>query len=303
MGVYWNKFKRLFWPWPKTLAVRTYSKARESLHDTFLGPGGITWSSLRLVGNSAIFKSSFIWIIGVPVAAKILAPVAGQYEWTGLQVHRVIDDSSQKKENGPPPSCPACRPPAKGGARFTLGLPFNWYTFYAMAWMFFLGELVYLTSCPRFIRRFGSFREFRRSSAGINELTDASLYVAISLPPGVRYRFLACLRTLFPWRSPTLDDEMSKLKADPTQQAAVHAHVEWAFLLMEGRDKEPVVSDAFAETTSFANKLAGLRRWLCLVCFGLGFLLLAVVMYQNADAVYDVAVAQQVKPWDLIVGH
>ncbi len=53
---------------------------------------------------------------------------------------------------------------------FALALPFRWKMFYYMAVSFAIAEALYLWRCPRLIKEFQNFREYRDVHPGIIEL-------------------------------------------------------------------------------------------------------------------------------------
>ncbi|KPK74071.1 MAG: hypothetical protein AMJ79_14750 [Phycisphaerae bacterium SM23_30] len=100
------------------------------------------WSDLRGWGHSRLLQTSYIWIIIVPLAAKILLPIAGDHVFTVF------------------------------GSRINIhfGLPFSWKLFYFMAISFTIALAFYTLRCPEMLRTYHTFREYRAEHKGIGPM-------------------------------------------------------------------------------------------------------------------------------------
>lgn len=107
------------------------------------------WGILRVLGNSRLVTSSIAWIFIVPIAAKLLAPFAGQHtldlSWFDHDLNEPI--------------------------AVTVALPFSWQRFYFMAWLFVIGQVVYWLACPEIVRKYANYAEYRRDHTGPVQLT------------------------------------------------------------------------------------------------------------------------------------
>lgn len=84
----------------------------------------MSWQDLRRLPNNKIIRSMGIWIIVVPVSAKILS---NEYF-----------------------------------LKFDLSLPFTWYCFFFSALCFSLGNLVFTLKCPIIVKENDSLDDFNR---------------------------------------------------------------------------------------------------------------------------------------------
>lgn len=102
------------------------------------------WSDLGKLGENSAVRSSMLWMLVVPVAAKALAPL--EYFTFAL-----------------------------GGEmmRINLTLPFSWTLLYFAALCFGSASLLYSWWCPRFIRVYPSVREFKELGKGSRTLIDS----------------------------------------------------------------------------------------------------------------------------------
>lgn len=82
----------------------------------------LLWSHLPKLGNNRVIRSSYFWIVFVPVVAKVLEKFPEK-----VQVSDMI---------------------------FTAALPFSWVLFYFAACTFGLATLIFSLNCPPLIRDF-----------------------------------------------------------------------------------------------------------------------------------------------------
>lgn len=93
-----------------------------------------TWSSLRWLGDSRLLRTSFAWLVVVPMLARGVNAL-----------------------------------PAALVQQFT-PLPFSWKAFYFAAVFTAIGNLIYLLRCPRIVRSYESFADFESEGKGAEQL-------------------------------------------------------------------------------------------------------------------------------------
>ncbi len=105
------------------------------------------WSNIKTLGNSKIVKSSYLWIVIVPILAKALG-----------QLNEIITINLL-------------------GAQFSLNftLPFTWKIFFFAAIFFALGQLLFNIYCPSIIKNFQSFADFKNNGLTCLEIKHAFL--------------------------------------------------------------------------------------------------------------------------------
>jgi hypothetical protein len=96
------------------------------------------WSVVQKLSRNKLLASSYVWLIIVPIFAKLLAQVESPIELTNIAAGLVID----------------------------LTLPFSWKVFYCAAVLFSVGGLVYSLSCPKLIQTVQSYGDFKQQ--GLN---------------------------------------------------------------------------------------------------------------------------------------
>ncbi|MCZ6691817.1 MAG: hypothetical protein O7H41_19700 [Planctomycetota bacterium] len=249
----------------------------------------LRWSILRAWGRSRLIRTSFAWLLLVPVLARLLLPIAGDHTVSLLGQSWDIH----------------------------IGLPFHWVAFYAAAVLFASAQTLYLLSCPEMPDQFENVADFmaKHGRAVAFELGSQVARMANDIAAEART-----------WETTDLgaDPETVKaamlriskgLKENPLYLAAV----------LIGKDKplEGLIGGGITAET-FANKLAvmagGLdymgmagdretiaqseefwvlyqfadqarpRRLLtCAILFGLGFLAFLIVVGQGALNVLSLA--------------
>ncbi len=111
---------------------------------------GFHWGLLRALGNSRLVTFSFVWLLVVPIAAKLLAPFAGQHTLDFSHLGFGID----------------------APITVTIALPFSWQRFYLMSGLFVIGQAIYWIACPEIVKRYGSFGDYRKDHAGPAQLRE-----------------------------------------------------------------------------------------------------------------------------------
>ena len=100
-----------------------------------LAPG---WSALRSLGGSRLIRTSYFWLVSVPLVANLLSALGPtvtlrflEWDWT-----------------------------------FSLTLPFSWRLFYFSSVLISLATGVYWMRCPKVVRDFAAYSDFETSGRG-----------------------------------------------------------------------------------------------------------------------------------------
>lgn len=91
----------------------------------------LPWSELKTIGNSKIFRSSYLWIFLVPILSGIFSELN--------QTINLLNNQITLK----------------------LSLPFKWYMFYFGAISFSIGLFLYFIKCPLLIKNFDDYKSFQ----------------------------------------------------------------------------------------------------------------------------------------------
>ena len=100
------------------------------------------WSSLRAIGNNRATGSAYAWFIITPLAARFLEYVP----------NRIVV------------------PFGANEIPISLGLPFSWIIFFFAALFLSIGHLAYSLFCPEIIRNYRSYPEFKEEGKGKYQL-------------------------------------------------------------------------------------------------------------------------------------
>lgn len=90
------------------------------------------WSKLRAWGRSRLIRTSYLWMVLVPVLARLLQPIAGDHRITALGKSWELH----------------------------IGLPFTWMVFYAAAISFAVGQFIYAFSAPALVSDYENVADF-----------------------------------------------------------------------------------------------------------------------------------------------
>jgi hypothetical protein len=102
----------------------------------------LSWTTLNSLGRSRILKSSYLWLLVVPVVAKLLENVGPNFE---IQIFGKL-------------------------ALIELSLPFSWVVFFFSAVAISAADLIYNVFCPKLIKDHQSFSGFKDSGNGRTQL-------------------------------------------------------------------------------------------------------------------------------------
>lgn len=154
---------------------------------------------LRTLGNSRLVTTSIAWLFIVPIAAKLLAPFAGQH---------TLDLSWFDPDLDEP-------------ITVTIALPFSWQRFYLMSWLFVIGQAVYWFACPEIVRKYPNFGAYRTEHATEGRLTQYARTAVFGRGRAVLGRIAAAIKEWFgdPVTEPiTSADNRKKLYARLAQK-------------------------------------------------------------------------------------
>ena len=199
-----------------------------------------SWSGLRGLSRSRALSSSYIWLLIVPLLAKALEHVPSNIEWNLWGDH----------------------------GHLSLTLPFSWVDLFFCALALSLGNLVFLTRCPKLVREFESFTSFQQSRVGFEYLRRVW-----ELPHE------SGVQDLFPL-------EGQRVLEVPAP--ALNRFMDLAKSAREGTssDARPPVNDDELAVFFWGfywplDKARPLSRLACAALYGIGFLFMALMLAQN----------------------
>lgn len=102
----------------------------------------LRWNQLSSLGKNRILKTSYFWLLLVPLAANLFGKIDGLLDVIIFQTH----------------------------LRLNIGLPFSWKVFYFSSLFVALGDLVFSIHCPRIIIEHRSYAHFQQEGKRWKEL-------------------------------------------------------------------------------------------------------------------------------------
>lgn len=198
----------------------------------------ITWSTLSTVGKQKATRTSYFWMIFVPLTAKILRAIPSEIPLSHIKLPGAI----------------------------TVGLPFSWKAFYFSAVAISIGTAIYSIWCPAVIKKWSNYADFEREGSGFLQLKLAvAQYVNkeknTSVGPTLADHYFVI--------NPGVDltTLIESMKADKGTEG---------FFASKDIQKDRQV-DFFETTRHLVDDLHTTARLACALCYAVGFLFLLAV--------------------------
>lgn len=221
--------------------------------------GQLGWVHLRLWGRTRFCRFAYIWLVVVPIAAKLLLPVAGTHEFHFLGKARTIE----------------------------IGLPFSWLGFYMAAVAFTIAQGLYSWKCPPIVKSFVDFAAYRAVHRGNHYLTESLSQVGPALDS---HHFEALNLQVYQTLKPT----SQLIEYTPSPDKAQEEEHRNALILrwqetLANTSSDADISDLFSITISQASTTRQTWMWLSLAFFVVGTGIILFLLGQNFVAVIQLA--------------
>lgn len=106
------------------------------------------WQNILGLSKNRLFKLSYLWIIIVPILAKVL-----------FSANEISNNALKVFYNG---------------WTFDIGVPFSWNIFYFAALLFVMGNVIFYLRCPTIIKKYNDFSDFVKQ-----ENTNFTIYNSV----------------------------------------------------------------------------------------------------------------------------
>jgi hypothetical protein len=226
-----------------------------------------SWVTIRGLGKNKILNTSYIWIVLVPIVAKLLEKTPDVVK---LKVFGTY-------------------------AEIPLVLPFSWGIFYFSAVCFFFASIIFMLCCPSIIKRFADFSDFIASGeSGRYFLKQQQKYAMLQgydqhewksiLNAYVNSKYTNTeIRNLLPkYRTDIIDVNTSSAHGS---KSTLDFSVNPFFVLAMPREE---LSSTFSFWTTTVENTFFYARFLSILLYISGFMLLGIVLVQNFSYVWDV---------------
>ncbi len=226
-----------------------------------------SWVTIRALGKNKILNTSYIWIVLVPIIAKLLekAPEVIKLEIFGAMTE------------------------------IPLELPFSWGVFYFSAVCFFFASIIFILFCPAIIKRFADFSDFLGSGeSGRYFLKQEQKYTDMRGYDQHEWKSILNAYVNSKYSDTEIRNLLPKYRTDIIDSATSSAHgsisrlnfsVNPFFVLAIPREE---LSSTFSFWTSAVENTLFLARFLSILLYILGFALMAIVLIQNFIYVWQI---------------
>ncbi|MBD5779979.1 hypothetical protein IEN85_10810 [Pelagicoccus sp. NFK12] len=214
----------------------------------------VTWTSLRSLGESKAVKSSVFWFLVTPIAAKLVfalkndvLPHTNYSEWANALV-----------------------------------LPFPWWVLYFASLFFAIGRLSFMSKCPKVIRDYASYRDFREAGVASFQLTEWYMDIVENDPltKNDQDRFTNGHNVyLNLWVERCFGEPLEELIDRDTLENGEFSMISYA--IWELNIPEKRIGDAFHMVTTESDKLHQGWAKFTFICFGLGLLAILLLIIRN----------------------
>ena len=212
------------------------------------------WATLRAWGNSRLIKSAYLWLIIVPIVAKLMHPLAGTHTMTVGNV------------------------PFK----FTVGLPFSWVLFYFMAIVFAVAQLLYSLGCPEIVKKWADGGEYQRNHPGVMHL---KYWIWPMLAERREKRLWRCAQAALSNPREDIRAKAEKLinmlESRPRGVTQIGYTRAWDDYLASCVNAPTAMDDIVAEVQRHYAEVGRKTAAACAAFFGIGFVLFGIVLAQN----------------------
>ena len=238
------------------LTVHHKSQRQTSALGRIIGPANVVvekmerlslipfWSALNRLGRNRLLRSSWVWLILVPVLAKFLLKI-------GPEIDIPLWDFT---------------------LTITLALPFSLKMLYFTAVSFAIASFIYSSRCPPIVRDYDRFSDFREEGKGGPQLISA-LFPLVFRPKLFINR---TRQVLFVQSFLTKFDELSDdCHAEDDQQSTLYERLSGAQIPEEEQ------ANAFWAVRDYADRSSPLARLLCGIFYLSAFAFAFRVLWQN----------------------
>ena len=201
------------------------------------------WSLIRSLGNSKLVKSSFVWLLIVPIAARLLSNI-------DEVINLTIFDSQ---------------------VNLTTSLPFSWQLLFLAACFFTIANIIYNTFCPEIFREYKNYHEFKEHGKTLLQINSAMKSMTWSNKnKGVKKDYVLHLSSYF---------KNYCCKVAETEKELNESFS--SFDNIDKANHSQVSNNAFYFTQNVADEYNKNAILCCLVSYSLGILFISIIAIQN----------------------
>jgi hypothetical protein len=216
------------------------------------------------LGENPLFRSAYVWFLGVPVAAKAVLYLRD----SALIPQWLMVDQFQ--------------------------LPFSWQAFFYAATSIAFANVVYFLRCPKIVRQYADYTQFHNEGRGVNEILSELRHAVMRSTwraQSGKSQHKSALKGLDDVKN-TLRDFQSRHCVDQSDLSKLPIPV----ILSKLEIKPDALNGAFWSARTYADTCGFLARVAASIGYALGLAFVALVIYQNIRAVYQLTTFQSLFP-------
>jgi hypothetical protein len=199
---------------------------------------------MRSLGDSKLVKSSFIWLLIVPVTARLLSNM-------DEVVNLTIFESQ---------------------INFTTGLPFSWQLLFGSACFFTIANIIYSALCPEILRGYKNYSEFKEHGKTLLQINSSMKSMTWSNKSrGVKKDYVMALASYF---KNYCCGGIAKTESQLNESFSSFDNIEKA-------NHAKVSNNAFYFTQNIADTYNRGAIICCLLSYGFGVLFISIIAVQN----------------------
>ena len=227
--------------------------------------GIVNWKNISILGDNKLVKKAYIYLVVVPILAKILSKVNRTLNFNvfGENIH------------------------------IEFGLPFSWKIFYFAALSFSVGYFIYNWKAPKIIKENRSFKDFEDSGKQRTHLRDylhdikIDSHYFILRNPDVSVFFYKAKLTMLDLHKFNIEHCEKKLSEDFLSKLLLYNEVCRACTVSE--DLNVILIDRFWKVYKRANLYNKYFIWVCFSFYFTGFVLMGIVFFESLVTVCKIS--------------
>jgi hypothetical protein len=214
------------------------------------------WSRLGLLGSNSWIRSSYLWFLFLPIAARVIGGV-----------NEAVMNSQY----------------AEIGADWCIGLPFRWEVLFYAATSFAIASVLYEIFCPRIVRHFRGVPDITSLGLSVTQLAN-HLHDVLQRRPESRGDTIEMAREVVLVLEPSSVGAIDALAVrEEGRKESFESELRLALTRIRGDSQG--IPEAFWMIRELGEGTSPVARWLCMVLYTVGLVLLVLLAVQNLVAV------------------
>lgn len=208
----------------------------------------MSWTTAKYIADSKIVRSSYFWLIVVPITAKL-------FEKTAPNV--TINLFGQP-------------------FKLVLKLPFSWEILFYAALLFSLGNIIYTLRCPPIIRMYKHFSDFKEKGNTLLKIHREVHSMVVDKSNKLKTDFVDIANQYI---EKYANGGMYRRFDDESD--SVYYDVDKSFYDTNHANKQDAPQEAFQFAQEIGDSQNSLSKWITLILYSFGLALMGVIVCEN----------------------